>query len=386
MVLNLDEVQSYFDGKHELHLTFDKFYINIDGIDIYMNNIPLLKNNSNNKIFFPDRTKYIIQHFMTQAKEQKEDRVMLEPNGKNLLKRYDYCSDLNFIYSSIDYEYIPGLVRPWDEGFLTPVFFNLAVLNKYSQHPEYKLDLFADTYGSIRCGDEWNIQFGINKNKKVIMWLGDISSLPKNEQYFLRSENIESDHDIHSEFYNGQIDVQWSESSKQNKLFELRSNFKILVNEKYDFDLYILDGEVSKIFENLDRPVFWEDKHISPVVESLNRIFVESINSKGIKEKLQGLVIKKEIEGKGSMKLLEIWLEKVLSLDVTDIKEIMCPFYVLNDFRIITCHLCSEESRVSKLESIKERLNLEVGASNEAIFDKLIEDTSISYSKLINVI
>ena len=298
MTLKLDEVQSYFDGTHELHLTFDDFHINIDGIDIYMNNVPLLKNNNNNEFFFPDKTKYIIQHFMTQAKEQKKDKVTLKPNRNTLLKRYDYCPDLNFIYSSIDYEYIPGLVRPWDEGFLTPVFFNLAVLNKYSQHPEYKLDLFADTYGSINCGNEWNIQFGINKNKKVIMWLGDISGLPINEQYFLRSENIESDHDIHSEFYNGQIDVQWSESSKQNKLFELRSTFKTLVSEKYDLDLYILDGEVSKIFENLDRPVFWEDKHISPVVESLNRIFVESINSKGIKEKLQGLVHKKEIESK----------------------------------------------------------------------------------------
>lgn len=37
------------------------------------------------------------------------------------------------------------------------------------------------------------------------MWLGDIARLPDAEQYYLRSENIDSDHSIGSEFYDGQI-------------------------------------------------------------------------------------------------------------------------------------------------------------------------------------
>ena len=201
---------------------------------------------------------------------------------------------------------------------------------------------------------------------------------------FLRSENIESDHDIHSEFYNGQIEVEWSEASKQKNLFKLRSDFKELVKNKYDFDLYQLEGEVSKIFENLDRPVFWEDKHVGPVIESLNRIFVESINNKAIKEKLRSLVNKNEIDNKASMKILEIWLNKVLLLEENYIKDIMCPFYVLYDLRIVTCHLRSDESRASMLESIKTRLKLDTDANNENIFDKLIENMSSSYSSLID--
>ncbi len=384
MNLQLDEIQGYFDGKYELNVTFDYFYLNIDGIEVHLNNVPLLKNKTNNRIFFPQYTKYIIKSFVDKAKESKDTEIRLNPDHSKILKKYNYCSDMDFLYSSIDYEFIPGLVREWNEGFLTPVFFNLAVLNKYSQHTDYELDLFSDTYGSIIFGEDWSIEFGINKNKKVIMWLGDISKLPKNEQYFLRSENIESDHDIHSEFYNGQIEVEWSEASKQKNLFKLRSDFKELVKNKYDFDLYQLEGEVSKIFENLDRPVFWEDKHVGPVIESLNRIFVESINNKAIKEKLRSLVNKNEIDNKASMKILEIWLNKVLLLEENYIKDIMCPFYVLYDLRIVTCHLRSDESRASMLESIKTRLKLDTDANNENIFDKLIENMSSSYSSLID--
>ena len=62
----------------------------------------------------------------------------------------------------------------------------------------------------------------------------------------------------------------------------------------------------------------------------------------------------------------------------------MCPFYVLYDLRIVTCHLRSDESRASMLESIKTRLKLDTDANNENIFDKLIENMSSSYSSLID--
>ncbi len=57
------------------------------------------------------------------------------------------------------------------------------------------------------------------------MWLGDIAKLPVNEQYYLRSENIESDHSIGSEFYDAQIMCQPSEHSKEDHLFKIRSEF-----------------------------------------------------------------------------------------------------------------------------------------------------------------
>lgn len=44
-------------------------------------------------------------------------------NGEN--EKFDKFEGLNLIYDARDYYFIPGLERPWDKGFLTPVFLTL---------------------------------------------------------------------------------------------------------------------------------------------------------------------------------------------------------------------------------------------------------------------
>jgi len=250
-------VQRYFDEESgvPLHLCFDAHELDVEGIIVKLEGVPLLKNPVTGEFHYPDKTKRLILYFVSEATKKGYPKIYLTPKTDKII-RYSYAEKYNFIYSHIDYEYIPGLVRPWDEGFLTPVFFNIAVLNKYSQHPEYKLELFSETYGTIWKEDEWYISFGINRNKRVIMWLGDIDKLPENEKYYLRSENVESDHEIHSEFYDAQIEVQFSNPSVQSTVFHKRKKLNDIVEKKYRFDLYILEGEVSEILGNLDRPVF----------------------------------------------------------------------------------------------------------------------------------
>lgn len=338
----------------------------------------------NGEIHFPDKTKYLISYFIEDAIKNNIGKITLSP--KNLEnKRYDFAEQFKFQYSQVDYEYIPGLMREWDDGFLTPVFFNISVLNKYSQHPDYKLDLFSETYGNISYKDEWILSFGVNRNNKVIFWLGDIDTLPDNEKYYLRSENISSDHDIQSEFYDAQIDVQWSEPSKQSQTFHLRKDFGDLVLMKYSFDFYMLEGEVSDVISNLHRPVFWEDKHVGPVIESFNRIFVESINNKAIKSDIKSANSEADINNKGSLKIFELWLEQRLLCNES--KDIMCPFYVLYDFRILTCHLQSSERQIETLTSINKRLGLADDNKNyELIYDVLIEKLLKSYSQILKKI
>lgn len=382
--LKLEEVQTYFDTKTNdpLRIWLGNYRMLVDGLTVEIEGVPLLKNWNTGEVHLPDKTKYIIKDFIEEAKQRGEPKVILKPRELGA-KRYSFAKKFEFLYTHIDYEYIPGLVRPWNEGFLTPVFFNLSVLNKYSQHPEYELDLFSETYGSIRQGDEWSIEFGINASNKVIMWLGDIDKLPENEKYYLRSENIDSDHDLHSEFYNAQIDVQWSEPSRQSALFHFRKNLKESILEKLGIDLYVLDGEISKVFENLHRPIFWEDKHVGPVIESFNRIFVESLNISKIRSDVLKVSSDVDLKGKGSLKVFESWLQN--RLEMTNHAEIMSPFYILYDFRIITCHLQSEEGRAEKLKSINKRLGIpEDNVSNERIYDSLIDELSKSYAAVID--
>lgn len=385
--LMLDKYQSYFDPDtgENLSLCFKSHSLFVDDIYVQLEKEPLLINEQNDNIYFPEKTKKIILCAIKETKKRNKDRVTIKPKQLEY-KRYDYANKVGFLYSQIDYEYIPGLITfNKDDGFLVPVFFKISVLNKYSQNPDYKLNLFSETYGDISYKQDWLIPFGINKNKKVIMWLGDIDSLPENEQYYLRSENIDSDHDIHSEFYDAQINVQPSQPSQQTKAFRLRNELNKKISSCFNFDLYILEGEVSEIIKNLERPVFWKEKHIKPVVESLNKIFVESFNNKAIKQDIKSICAEnpiKNLDKLGSNKTFQLWLEYRLQINNAD--DLMCPFFVLYDFRIATNHLQSSLSKKEIMENINKRLNLnETNNNYELIYDSLIEMLVSSYFKII---
>src|SRR5262249_32678957 len=123
----------------------------------------------------------------------------------------NFCfTKISFLYDSEDYRYIPRLERSFDVGFLTPIFFNNQGLVKYDASPTYRVKFVSPTYGDI-ITEMFDIPFGMNRNGKLVMWLGDIAKLPEDEQYYLRSENVASDHSIGSDFYDGQIECVFTE-------------------------------------------------------------------------------------------------------------------------------------------------------------------------------
>lgn len=373
--------QSYFDdadsspldvylGSHQYHN--GDIFVELDGV-------PLLKNRNTDELLLPPMTKVMVDHYIKKAIEAGERGISIRPKALGS-KRYTLCEKFNFKYSQIDYEFIPGLMRPWDDGFLTPVFFSIAVLNKYSQDPRYKLDLFSETYGTIDAKD-WTIAFGINRNKRVIMWLGDIDALPEDEQYFLRSENIDSDHDLHSEFYEAQIDVVFSDRSKQNELLHLRKSLNDLFNDKHGQGLFVLEGEVATVINNLTRPVFWEERHVGPAIESLNRVFVESINLAFLKKAVKDKDSTRDLKSTGSLKTLQAWLEVVMGQSAH--ANLALPFYVLYDFRIVCSHLLSVDKQAEMMQSVNTRLGLDPANRDlELIYDALINALSQSIQQI----
>lgn len=376
--LQLEKIQTHYCEVCDawLEFCFDRHTIMFESVNLHLSDIPLLRCDNCFRYYFPEKTKSVILTVSKQAKERGKLAVRLSPR-QDFKRRFDY-GQVEFLYDHRDYENIPGLQRPWDDGFLTPVFFNLAVLNKYSQHPDYRLDLFSKTYGSIDRGDEFSISFGINRNRKIVMWLGDIDKLPLNEQHYLRSENVESDHDLCSEFYESQIEVRFSDPSSENALFHARSEVIQACQRNRGGYIYTFEGEISKVIENLDRPVFWHEKHVSPVIEALNRVMVESLDSQFLKNELKGLVDKDEIKGLRSLKLFEKWLKN--ALEISEFSDISLPFYVLYDFRVLSSHLTSASKKEETLKSINKRLNLlEENKNYEVIYDALIDRIRESY-------
>lgn len=160
-----------------------------------------------------------------------------------------------FIFDLADYRNIEGLFRGEAESpYLAPVFFEIDCLVPFFYNCKYNCSLFSETYGTIyykkngtiKDDRDFYISFGINKNKKVIMWLGDLEKLPEKEQKLLASFNIESDHDITSEFYDAQIHTKYANSIKEieillqktkiNEFFLNTFKIKIYKTDYKDFD------------------------------------------------------------------------------------------------------------------------------------------------------
>lgn len=285
----------------------DKFIKLNSGEKIALVNVPLLQCGGCQKRYVPHQTKELLGIFqqMLEKTESEKQQQSIDVEEKEEDKKefsaeeietwYDFqkiknmfCNDkfiaekVKFLYDRDDYYFIPGLVRPWKKGFLTPVFFNIEVLLKYIHHPQYGLDIGADTFGYIYKGDEHYISFGINENNKVIMWLGDIIDLNVEEQFYLRSENIPSDHSIGSEFYEAQIEVRWAEASSERKLLKKRLEFNEKVRDNYNLAVAQLDTETLRVAKNIRKLLVNTNDAFKDLIIPLNELFVEAINNKDI--------------------------------------------------------------------------------------------------------
>lgn len=290
---------------------------------------------------------------------------------------------VKFIYDKDDYYFIPGLFREWKVGFLTPVFFNIEVLLKYMYHPDYGLDIGADTFGYIYKGDEHYITFGINENNKVIMWLGDVGNLSIEEQFYLRSENIPSDHSIGSEFYEAEIEVMWAQVAAEKTLLKKRLEFNESVRNNFGLSVAQLDTETLRIAKNIRKLLINTNDAFKDLMIPLNELLVEAINNKDIRKVLneQYPELKEELKQKKGIKLLQLWLER--NTQGIDVSLEIAPLFVLYDLRLVSAHLYSDKSRDELLSFCCTRLDLEENERDYIVISHaLINKLTTMYIKL----
>jgi hypothetical protein len=384
----IERIDSYkTDDGQNLELTFDEVEDNFNGVVVRTKGMPYLRDRRDSKLYKTPFTDVVLEKLVEIARKDGKssiDGIAPPPHIQN--KRFDnFCHSVQFEYSSLEYLSIPGLGSDFShDGFLAPVYFNNEVLNKYTQNPKYTIDIFSGTYGSIAQDDEWQISFGVNASKQVIMWLGDIDKLPIKEQQYLLSENIPSAFDIHSDFFDAQIENHWSEGAIENICLNLRREISDKVKILYGDSLYKLPNEIGVTIAGLQKPIFWEDRHVAPVVESLNRIFIESLNEDFLKEFLVSRDVKIAPGARG-LKLLQGVIENLSNQ--TEARAIMSPFFVLYDYRINVCHLQSQETVMTKTRTINEKLSIDASnASHEIIYDSLFEKIHDSLTKIKSLV
>lgn len=376
-----DKVQRLYCNccqKH-LDLIFSNFHEVISGIDINIIGLPTLHCGHCFKDYLPDDSKFAVIHLHEEAIKNSTDKIKVKRNKTN--QNFGY-GIVPFIYDSDDYKYIPGLKRPYNKGFLTPVFFNKEVLLKYDSSPTYRLTFASTTYGEIRRGDDFSMPFGLNNSGKVMMWLGDIARLPESEQYYLRSENIDSDHSIGSEFYDGQIECVFTNLSKEDNLFKLRSEFLELCFNKFGIKIAHLDTEVFDLSVSFNAPIVDTEKERRHVADTLNKIYLESFD-----KKVLGTIVKTlggNTKNLGSIKLLEKIIQ--LSHPNVDVSTLMSPFYILYDLRVAYSHLGSDKGGEERLNFINKRLNIKSKSGLLDIYTSLVGRLHDSFKELTKMI
>src|SRR5258708_31780647 len=173
-----------------LDLAFADFHECVSGADISIRGPAVLRCDKCPKDYLPDGSRFAIIEHHRMATEKGKTTVRVVRH--KLAKDFGF-TDIPFLYEADDYFYIPGLERPFNIGFLTPVFFNRKALLKYDADPVYQVKFASTTYGTIDT-ETSSISFGINKNDKLVMRLRGIDHLPDTVHYFLLWPTAPSKH------------------------------------------------------------------------------------------------------------------------------------------------------------------------------------------------
>jgi hypothetical protein len=377
------------EGKHRdiycdkcsthLELSFFDFDDEVSGVQIRVEGLPELLCPSCGSTFLPDRSRFAVieKHREATEKGSSTVHVIRKKAGQN----FGFTA-VPFQYDSDDYHYIPGLMREFNPGFLTPVFFNKEALLKYDSHPLYRVDFASRSYGTIRQED-FDIAFGINRNGKLVMWLGDIATLPENEQFYLRSENVPSDHSIGSEFYDGQIECKFTDRTPEDQLFEQRSTFLERFFAKFGEKAAHLEREVLDLAISIRRPVVDTAPERRRIADSLNKVYLESLDNKALGRAMESLG--QQPGSLGSLKRLE----KILGVvsPHSDAPNTMAPFFVLYDLRVAYSHLGSAAGQAEILRTVTTRLGLTTATSDLfVVYDALVIQLRQAFEKLASAL
>lgn len=351
-------------------LGFDSFEDTVGGVDFDIKNIPFLACLACKHRTLTDRARGSICTLHFKAQESGQTKVSI--HRRKPLERFAFAKHVHLQYDSDDYYYLPGLWREVADGYLTPVFFNKQVLLKFSddRRPEYQVRMCSKSYGTIWKDDDYSIPFGINRSGKVIMWLGDIDRLPENEQRFLLSENIASDHDIGSEFYDGQIEAIFTERKPEDRFFGEWLELMSALETRFGFAIDRLREESLAAMDELVPPVSDVEVDILGKYAAFNELTIETLSKDKLWEALQkeGIPISKSIEALGTLKLLE---QVALSF-TRDASRLLAPLFVMYDLRVVKSHRFGTESRTAKLASAATRVGLSADATSRQTYDAFL--------------
>lgn len=190
--------------------------------------------------------------------------------------------------------------------YLTPVFFDAAVLNKYYAKPEiYKIE-----DGIIRCGGLWSLYIDNHNPGYVSVYLGDLGrDLPsEQEQYYWRGFNKNIDGTLSDAKFKRDFLAMAADSDAPDFIFKRTyTRVNSLFMTKLGWQLFLdLDEQDVYNFETIRIPINNSISEMDMLVLSLVKILLDSLNEKEIVNQLTGKYEKLV----GSISKIETWFKE----------------------------------------------------------------------------
>ena len=204
--------------------------------------------------------------------------------------------------------------NPAAPHFLTPVFFDIKVLDKYKNDPRN----YAVSDSNISFLSDWSIPFNINKEMKVSVWLGDLGKITYEEQKYWRTFNIKPTGKMDSKFIDRQLKGIWTDASRiESKLVPSINRFNAMIKDRfYDVIFNVLSDADKEIYNTFMIPTNYSIPEYQSFLMKLSKLVAESINVKLIKSAM-GDDYEKEAKGNGSIFQLGVFL-KYMKIDVNE--------------------------------------------------------------------
>lgn len=255
---------------------------------------------------------------------KREDYVYLS----NKPKRY-----AAYIYKiAEDGKYVEESCDQGPEGhsgrFLTPVFFEKGVLQKY-----YKKDRFYTVRdGRVRCLDLWDIPFGENSDGLIHVLLGDLGRIPYNEQMQWRQYNVPPRGKMNRNFVSRQLLGEFTErDSICENLLMLKDQINASFESCYEFKLFKgLPPGNEHVEANFHTLTTNEEQEFSEQILNMAKLFVDTLDQANLERNVDQSTANTG-EGKSIIFLEHFLIEKCVA--ESDSKNIVRSFRMVQKLR-----------------------------------------------------
>jgi len=205
--------------------------------------------------------------------EEKFEKFRFKQN--DIEKEIEYTCDKSKLANYYD-------ANPNAPHFLTPIFFKKEVLDKYYNKPSK----YSVRDGYLSCGIAWGIRIDNNAEGCVMVYLGDLSDLPYEEQQHWKLHCAINGNASETSFKRD-FKAEFCSPSEPALFFkEKLSIFNSKWNGKFGWYLFKpLNKKDEHHVKTLKIPDN-EQKEFDEVVLSLNKIIIESLNVSEMKKNL----------------------------------------------------------------------------------------------------